>query len=149
MAQRLRRPTRPQSKAATAGFIALPNAFRRLDKDAAGREVGSGNAGVELGCCAGGVLDEMQERGAKLADVMRRDAGRHPDGNARCAVGEQVRKAGGQDDRLAVLAVISLAEVDCIVADTVEHRAASRLWDFGDALLRRAVELRDDSFEVL
>ncbi len=81
---------------------------------------------MELADRAGGLLDQMQERGAELADVMRRDAGCHPDGNARCAVGEQVRKAGGKDDGLAVLTVIGRPEIDGIFVDPVEHRLRHR-----------------------
>ena len=82
--------------------------------------------GMELADRAGGLLDQMQQRGAELADIMRRDAGRHTDGNTRCAVGEQVRKAGGKDDGLAVLAVISRSEIDGILVDPVEHRLRHR-----------------------
>ena len=42
----------------------------------------------------------MQQRGAQLVDVVRRDAGRHADGDARRAVGQQVREVGRQDHRL-------------------------------------------------
>ncbi len=76
---------------------------------------------MELAHRAGGLLDQMQERRAKLADIMRRDAGRHSDGDARCAVGEQVRKAGGKDDGLAVLAIISRPEIDGILVDPIQH----------------------------
>ncbi len=76
---------------------------------------------MELAHRAGGLLYQMQQRGAELADIMWRDAGRHSDGDARCAVGEQVRKAGGKDDGLAVLAVIGRSEIDGILVDPVEH----------------------------
>ncbi len=81
---------------------------------------------MEFADRAGGLFDQMQERGAELADIMRRDAGRHPDGNARCAIGEQVRKAGGKDDGLAVLAVIGRPEIDGVLVDSVEHRLRHR-----------------------
>ena len=68
----------------------------------------------------------MQQRGAQLADIVRRDAGRHADRDAGGAVGEQVGKAGRQDDRLAVLAVIGRPEIDGILVDPVEHRLRHR-----------------------
>ena len=77
---------------------------------------------MEFAYRAGGLFYQMQERGAEFADIMRRDAGRHSDGNARCAVGEQVRKAGGKDDGLAVLTVIGRPEIDGILVDPVQHR---------------------------
>ena len=64
----------------------------------------------------------MQQRRAQLADIVRRDAGRHADRDPGGAIREQVGKAGGQDDRLAVFAVIGRAEIDGILVDPVEHR---------------------------
>ena len=84
----------------------LAGSLQGLDQDPSGREIGSGHIGTELLGGAGRIVDQMGQRGAKLTDIVRRDAGRHSDGNARRAIGEQVRKAGGKDDGLAVLAVI-------------------------------------------
>ena len=126
VAQRFRRPARPQPEPAATGRISLVNVFRRLDQHPACREVGTGNKSGKLADGAGRMVDQMQQRRTELTDIVRGDAGRHADGDTGGAVREQVRKAGGQDDRLAVLAVISLAEVDCIVADTVEHRLRHR-----------------------
>ena len=54
---------------------------------------------------------------------MRRDRGRHADGDALRAVGEQVREGGGQDDRLLLVAGIVLAEVDRVLVDAFEEEA--------------------------
>ena len=64
----------------------------------------------------------MEQRVADLRQVMRRDAGRHADGDALAAIGEQVGQAAGQHHRLLLLAVIGGAEIDRILVDAVEHR---------------------------
>ena len=120
--QRFRGPTGAQPKAAAAGLIALPNCFGRLDQDTAGWEIGSGYAATELLDRAGGMVDQIRQCGAKLADIVRRNAGRHADRNARRAVGEQVWKPGGKDDGLAVFAVIGRPEIDSVLVDPFEHR---------------------------
>jgi len=53
---------------------------------------------------------------------MWRDAGRHADSDAGGAIRKEVGKAGRQNDRLAVVAVIGRAEIDGILVDPVEHR---------------------------
>ena len=73
VAQRLRRPARPQAEAAAAGRIGLANAVRRLDQDAAGREIGAGHMRDELVDRAG--------RAARSDAAARRRARRH------CAAG--------------------------------------------------------------
>ncbi len=67
------------------------------------------------------MVDQVHERGAQLADIVRRDAGRHADRDAGSAVGEQIGEAARQDDRLAVLAIIGRAEIDGVLLDAVEH----------------------------
>ena len=62
------------------------------------------------------------ERGvAELGRVVRRDVGRHADGDAGRPVGEEVREGAGQHDRLALGAVIGRAEVDRVLVDAVEE----------------------------
>ncbi len=126
VAQRLARPARPQPEAAAAGLVGLADIFRRLDQHPAGREIRAGDVGAECLDGAGRLVDQMQQCRAQLARIVRRDAGRHADGDARGAIGQQVREAGGQDDRLAVLAVIGLAEIDRVLVDAVEHRLRHR-----------------------
>jgi hypothetical protein len=53
-----------------------------------------------------GLVDQVQRRVAQLGGVVRRDRGRHADRDALRAVGEQVREAAGQHDRLFRLAVV-------------------------------------------
>ena len=68
-----------------------------------------------------GVLDEVQQRVAKLADVVRRDAGRHAHGDPGGAVGQEIGESRRQHRRLAFAAVISLAEIDTVLVDPFEQ----------------------------
>ncbi len=63
----------------------------------------------------------MQRGVAKLGGVMRRDRGRHADGDALRAVGEQVRERRRQHHRLLVRAVVARAEIDRVLVDAVEQ----------------------------
>ena len=104
----------------------MANVLGGLDQDAAGREIGAGNVGAQRLDSASRLVDQMQQGRAQLAGIVRRDAGRHADGDAGGAIRQQVGKARGQDDRLAVFAVIGCAEIDSILVDAVEHRLRHR-----------------------
>ena len=67
---------------------------------------------VEIG--AAGVDD--------LAEIVRRDVGRHADRDALRAVDQQVREAGRQDLRLALGLVVIGLEVDRVLVEIVEQR---------------------------
>ena len=64
----------------------------------------------------------MQRGVAELGRVVRRDRGRHADRDALRAVGEQVRKAAGQHDRLFGLAVVIGTEFDAVLVDAFEQQ---------------------------
>ena len=81
------------------------------------------------------LVDQMQRGVAELGGVVRRDRGRHADRDALRAVGEQVRKAAGQHDRLFRLAVVIGAEFDAVLVDAVEQQPR----DFGHARFGVAV----------
>ena len=120
---RLDRPAGAQPEAAAPGPVRLDNGVAGLDEDAAGGKVGPRHQVDEL--VDGRLfrkLEQVEQRVAQLARVVRRDAGRHPDRDPRGAVGEQVGEAGRQDHRFPVLAVIGLAEVDGVLVDPVEQR---------------------------
>lgn len=53
---------------------------------------------------------------------MRRYRGRHADRDALRAVGEQVREAAGQHDRLFRLAVVIGPEFDAVLVDAIEQK---------------------------
>ena len=71
---------------------------------------------------------------------MRRNARRHADRDAAGAVREQVRDARGEHDRLLLLAVIGLAEIDRVFVDAVEQRRRDgRQLGLGVAHRRRVI----------
>jgi hypothetical protein len=55
---------------------------------------------------------------------LRRDVGRHADGDAGAAVDQQLGQGGRQDDRLFQRRVIVVAEVDGVVADVAQRSSA-------------------------
>ena len=78
---------------------------------------------VDQGVDAGvGRLDQMQQRIAQLAGIVRRDRGRHADGDAGRTVGQQVGKAARQHDRLFRRAVVVGAEIDGVLVDALQQR---------------------------
>ena len=67
------------------------------------------------------MLERPLHRGADLPEVMRRDVRGHADGDAGCAVDEQVGDPARQDVRLLRAAVVVGREVDGVLADVTEH----------------------------
>ena len=65
----------------------------------------------------------MQRGIAKLGDVVRRDRGRHADGDALGAVRQQIGKRRRQHHRLLRHAVVIGPEVDRILVDAVEQQS--------------------------
>ena len=57
-----------------------------------------------------------------FAEIMRRDIGRHADGDAARAIDEEVRKTRRKDDRLAFAAVVVRLEIDGVLVDVFEQR---------------------------
>ena len=57
---------------------------------------------------------------------MRRDIGRHADGDARGAIGEQVGEIGRQHRRLLLAPVVIGAEIDRVLVDAVEQMRGDR-----------------------
>ena len=78
-----------------------------------------------------GSFQQRGERVAELAGVVRRDAGGEAHGDSRRPVGEQVGEGRRQHHRLAVAAVVGLAEVDRVLVEAVEQR----LRDLGEPRL--------------
>ena len=63
----------------------------------------------------------MQRSVAQLAGIVRRDVGRHADGDAGGAIGEQVGEIAGEHRGLLLAAVVVRAEVDGVLVDAVEQ----------------------------
>src|SRR5262249_3003309 len=62
------------------------------ENDAAGREIGSGNDGVEVVDAEAGVVNQRHAGIDQLAKIVRRNVGRHADRDAAGAVDQEVRK---------------------------------------------------------
>ena len=128
-------PARAQTEAAAPGLVGLHDLGTRLDDDAAGRQIGPGHQIDQLVGGGVGELNEMQRRIAQLARVMRRDVGRHADGDARGAIGEQVGEIGRQHRRLLLAPIVVGTEIDRVLVDAVEQAGG----DLGQPCLGVAV----------
>ena len=106
---------------AAPGHVGFGDAFLGIDDDAAGREIRTLDPFQQRLRFGVGLVDQMQRRVAEFRCIVRRDRGRHAHRNALRAVGEQVRKAAGQHDRLFRLAVVIGAKLDAVLVDTVEQ----------------------------
>ena len=67
------------------------------------------------------IVDIGAAGGEHLAEIMRRDVGRHADRDAAGAVDQQVGEAGREDLRLALAGVIIGLEVDRVLVDVAEQ----------------------------
>ena len=86
------------------------------------REVGPGNVLHQLVERDVGLVHHRQEAVDRLAEVVRRDVGRHADRDAAGAVDQQIREARRQDDRLQFLLVVVGTKIDGVLVEVVEHR---------------------------
>ena len=115
-------PSCPAADAATTGLVGLPHRGRAFDDHAAGGKIRALDVFEQVGGDCGRPLQQQQAGVDQLAGVVRRDAGRHTDGDAGGAIGQQVGEAGGEHDRLLFLAVVGLAQVDRVLVDAVEQK---------------------------
>ena len=95
-------PGGAQADRAGAGLVDLLQLVGRVQDLAAGRKVGPLDVAAQLRAGQLRVVEQLDERRADLAEVVRRDVGRHADGDAGRAVDQQVRDARRQDDRLGL-----------------------------------------------
>jgi hypothetical protein len=72
------------------------------------------------------VLDEVDDRVIHLGEIVRRDVGRHADGDAERAVEEDVRARRRARLRLFLGAVVVGAPVDRVLVEVAEQLAAMR-----------------------
>ncbi len=120
LAQRLDVRPSAHDHAAAAGLVGVLDAAV-ADDDAAGREVRALDVPHQPADLDLRVVD-VGDRGVdRLAQVVRRDVGRHADGDAGRAVDQQVREAGGQHDRLLARLVVVGDEVDRVHVDVPQH----------------------------
>ena len=117
-------PGAAQADRARAGLVDLLQLLRRVENLAAGGEVRALDVAAQLRAAEVLVVEQLDERRADLAEVVRRDVGRHADGDAGRAVDEQVRDARRQHDRLGLGAVVVGPERHGVLLDLGEHLVA-------------------------
>ena len=115
-------PSSANTERAATGRVGFSDRLLGIDADAAGREIRALHPLQQRLGFRVGLLDQMQRGVAEFGGVVRRDRGRHADRNTLRAVGEQVRKAAGQHDRLFRLAVVIGTEFDAVLVDAVEQK---------------------------
>jgi hypothetical protein len=98
--------------------------LRRVENLAAGGEVGPLDIPAELRDADVFVIQQLDQRRAHLAEVVRRDVGRHAHGDAGRAVDQQIRDPRRQDDRLGFRPVVVGPEMDRGLLDLGEHFVA-------------------------
>lgn len=91
------------------------------EDDAAGREVRAWNNVDQLVDRERRVVDQRHAGVDHLAEIVRRDVGRHADGDAAGAVDQQVREPGRQDRRLLLGIVVVRLEIDGFHVDVGQH----------------------------
>ena len=72
------------------------------------------------------VLQAPEDGVGELAQVVRRDVGRHADRDAARAVGQQVREPARQDGGFLHAAVVVRDEIDCLLVDFAQHLHGQR-----------------------
>ena len=99
--------------------------------DAAGREVGTGADSQQFGTGDRGAVDHGDRRVADFTDIVRRDTGRHPDGDTVGTVDQEVRRLGGENRRLEISLVVGGDVVDRVEFEVFQqrhrHRGEARL----------------------
>ena len=105
---------------AAAGRVGAVDA-RAAEDDAAGREIRPGNDLHQRLQVDRRVVDQGDGAVDHFAEIVRRNVGRHADGDAARAVDQQVREARRQDLRLALGAVVVVLEIDRVLVDVVEQ----------------------------
>ena len=114
-------PFCPDPEAAPACRIGLRDRAPVLNQHAARREIRPRHKIDELG--NGGIrgLEQMGQGIGNFTHIVGRNAAGHADRNPGRAIGQEVREIRRQDERLAALTVIGVAEIDRIVIDTIEQ----------------------------
>ncbi len=121
LAQLLDRDFRPHDDRAAPGRVGGADAGAAEDR-AAGGKIRTGNELHQLFEADVGLVHQRQHAVDRLAEIVRRNVGRHADRDAAGAVDQQVGEARRQDDRLELLLVVVGAEIDGVLVEIVEQR---------------------------
>ena len=125
-AQRLEFDLAAHHDRAAAEMIGRADALP-AQNDAAGREIRTRHDGDQIVDREAGIVDQRHAGIDHLAEIVRRDVGRHADGDAAGAVDQEVREFGRQHDRLAFGIVVIGLEVDGVLVQIVDQRAGHAL----------------------
>ena len=113
---------RPHQHRAAAGLVGGEDALLSKN-DGAGRKVRTRHVFLDdLADRKAGVVDQRATGIDHLAEIVRRDVGRHADGDAAGAVDQHVRKARRQHHRLLRAFVVVRLEIDGVLVDIVDQR---------------------------
>ena len=110
-----------QDHRAAAGLVGGMGAGP-ADDDAARREIRRRHILHQLLDCDGAIVEIGAAGVDHLAEIVRRDVGRHADRNPLGAVDQQVWKARRKDFGLAFGLVVIRLEIDGVIVEIVEQR---------------------------
>ncbi len=132
----------PHAERAVAGGVRVADALEPDDL-ATGGQVGAGDEPHEVVEVGRRMADEVAQRLDDLDEVVRRDVGRHADGDATGTVDQQVGQGGRQHDGLGLTTVVVGLEVDRVLVDRCRHRLGGLVHaDLGVAHCRGRIVLR-------
>ena len=120
-AQRLELDLAANDDRAAAEMIGGADALA-AENDAAGRKIRPRHDGDQIVDRQARIVDQRDTGIDHLAEIVRRDIGRHADSDAARAVDQQVRELGRQHDRFLLAAVIVRLEVDGVLVEVIEQR---------------------------
>ena len=114
-------PTTTQPEGAAARAVGIGDILWRLDDHATGGEIRAGDV-VQQRLVAGvGRLDQVNTGVTQLGNVMRRNVRGHAHGDARRAIGQQIRKLRGQHHRFGQRAIVILTKIDGVLVQPFQH----------------------------
>src|SRR3989338_4823328 len=105
---------------------ALPGGVRvvhvlRAEHDSSRREIGALNESEKVFRRRVFIVNEVHRGGYDLAEVMRRNVGRHADGDAERSVQEQIGRSGGKHNGFPASAVKIWPQINRILFNVGEH----------------------------
>ena len=92
------------------------------EDDAAGRKIRPRHDLDQIVDAERRIVDQRDAGVDQFAEIVRRDVGRHADGDAAGAVDQQIGETRRQHHRLFLVAVVIRLEVDGVLVDVVEQR---------------------------
>jgi hypothetical protein len=91
------------------------------ENDAAGRKIRSRNDVDEFVDGERRIFDQRDAGVDDFAEIVRRNVGRHADGDAAGAIDQEVREFGRQNRRLGLGIVVVRLEIDGVLVDIPEY----------------------------